>query len=241
MRGSQVNIEIKGMIESSFLDWDGKIVSTLYVPHCNFRCPFCHNWELVMHPEKFDTKPFDEIKSFLTENRDFIDGICLTGGEPALYSDLVEYSRKIKDLGMMMKLDTNGSVSKMIEKVFDRELIDYIAMDIKAPLEQKAYNRLAGVKVNLENIKKTIQLIMSSGVDYEFRTTVIPTLLNSDDILDIARSIEGAKKYVLQQFVAEHTFSKQLRSIKPYNKEKIEAMIRAGSKHVEKMFARGLK
>jgi len=234
-------IEIKGMIESSFLDWDGKIVSTLYVPHCNFRCPFCHNWELVTHPEKFDAKPFDEIKAFLTENRNFIDGICLTGGEPALYSDLIEYSKKIKDLGMMVKLDTNGSVPKMIEKVFDQDLINYIAMDIKAPLEQMAYNKLAGVKVNLENIEKTIKLIMNSGVDYEFRTTVVPTWLTNDDILDIAKSIEGAKKYVLQQFVPEHAFSEDLRSFKPYGKEKIDAMIEVGNKYVEKMIARGLK
>ena len=241
MRGSQVKIEIKGMIESSFLDWDGKIVSTLYVPKCNFRCPFCHNWELVTKPEKFDTKPFHDIKAFLTENRDFIDGICLTGGEPALYSDLVEYSKKIKDLGMMIKLDTNGSVPKMVEKVFDRDLIDYIAMDIKAPLEQIKYNKLSGAKVNLKNIKNTIELIMDSGVDYEFRTTVVPTLLDFDDILSIAKSIDGAKKYVLQQFVAEHTFSKKLRGIKIYNKEKIEAMIKAGSKYVGKMKARGVK
>ena len=234
-------IEIKGMIESSFLDWDGKIVSTLYVPHCNFRCPFCHNWELVTHPEKFDAKPFDEIKAFLTENRNFIDGICLTGGEPALYSDLIEYSEKIRDLGMMVKLDTNGNVPKMIEKVFDQDLINYIAMDIKAPLEQMAYNKLAGVKVNLGNIKKTIELIMNSGVDYEFRTTVVPTWLTNDDILDIAKSIEGAKKYVLQQFVPEHAFSEDLRSFKPYGKEKIDAMIEVGNKYVEKMIARGLK
>jgi len=236
-----MHIEIKGMIESSFLDWDGKIVSTLYVPHCNFRCPFCHNWELVTHPEKFDAKPFDEIKAFLTENRNFIDGICLTGGEPALYSDLIEYSEKIRDLGMMVKLDTNGSVPKMIEKVFDQDLINYIAMDIKAPLEQMAYNKLAGVKVNLENIEKTIKLIMNSGVDYEFRTTVVPTWLTNDDILDIAKSIEGAKKYVLQQFVPEHAFSEDLRSFKPYGKEKIDAMIEVGNKYVEKMIARGLK
>jgi len=236
-----MHIEIKGMIESSFLDWDGKIVSTLYVPHCNFRCPFCHNWELVTHPEKFDAKPFDEIKAFLTENRNFIDGICLTGGEPALYSDLIEYSKKIKDLGMMVKLDTNGSVPKMIEKVFDQDLINYIAMDIKAPLEQMAYNKLAGVKVNLGNIKKTIELIMNSGVDYEFRTTVVPTWLTNENILDIAKSIEGAKKYVLQQFVPEHAFSEDLRSFKPYGKEKIDAMIEVGNKYVEKMIARGLK
>jgi len=236
-----MDIEIKGMIETSFLDWDGKIVSTLYVPQCNFRCPFCHNWELVMHPDKFDTKPFDEIKAFLTENRDFIDGICLTGGEPALYSDLIEYSKKIKDLGMMVKLDTNGSVPKMIEKVFDRELIDYIAMDIKAPLEQTAYNKLAGAKVNLKKIQKTMELITDSGVDYEFRTTVVPTLLTEDDILDIAKSIEGAKKFVLQQFVPDHTLSEELRNIKPFSKETIDAMVKAGSKYVGKMKARGVR
>lgn len=235
-----MNIIIKGMINTSFLDWDGKIVSTLYVPHCNFRCPFCHNWELVMRPEKFSTKPFDEIKTFLTENREFIDGICLTGGEPALYSDLIEFSKKIKDLGMMVKLDTNGSVPKMIEKVFDQDLIEYIAMDIKAPLEQMAYNRLAGAKVNLENIKKTIGLIMKSGVEYEFRTTVVPTLLTDDDILEIAKFIEGANKYALQQFVPDHTLSEELRTVKPYAKEKIDRMIESGSKYVVKMISRGV-
>ena len=236
-----MNIIIKGMIETSFLDWDGKIVSTLYVPHCNFRCPFCHNWELVIHPNKFDTKPFGDIKKFLIKNRDFIDGICLTGGEPALYANLLEYLQKIRDLGMMIKLDTNGSVPKMIENVLDNKLIDYIAMDIKAPLEQTTYNKLAGVKVNLDNIKKSIELIMNSDIDYEFRTTVVPTLLTEKDILDISRSIRGANKYALQQFVSDHAFSEELRTIKPYQKEKIEGMIGAGSKYIDKIISRGVK
>ena len=117
--GVKMDVEIKQMLETSFIDWDGKVVAVLYVPDCNFRCPFCHNWQLFEEPEKFDNIPFEKIEKYLTGRgyKDFIDGVCVTGGEPTLYSGLPKFLKKIKDLNMPVKLDTNGSNPKMLAKL----------------------------------------------------------------------------------------------------------------------------
>ena len=234
-------LEIKGMIETSFLDWDGQIVTTLFVPKCNFRCPFCQNSALIERPDEFETIDFARIKRFLKQNKNFIDGVCLTGGEPLVYSDIGELISKVRDLGMKIKLDTNGSFPQVLNKLINDGLIEHIAMDIKAPLNQEAYERCSGAKINLDHLRESIELIMSSDIDYEFRTTVVPTLLEEKDILMICKDIEGAKKYVLQQFVPEHSLSPEFRKIKPYPRERIEDMVEQGRGYVKKMLARGLK
>ena len=186
-------MEIKGFQETSFLDWDGKIVSTLYVAGCNFRCPFCHNSGLIERPQEYATIPQERIDNFLTERKDFIDGICLTGGEPTLYKDqgLFEFLEHIKDLGLKIKLDTNGTDPECLDQLIAKKLVDYMAMDVKGPLDQR-YDRLSGVKTDLAKIEQSIKLIRESGLPYEFRTTVVPTLLDVPDIKDIAQSLAGA-------------------------------------------------
>jgi pyruvate formate lyase activating enzyme len=233
-----VNIDIRGIIESSFLDWDGKIVSTLYVPKCNFRCPFCHNWDLIENPDKFESKSFDVIKAYLLEQKDFLDGICLTGGEPCLYQGLPEFLKRIRGLGMETKLDTNGSFPDMLGKVIEEGLVDYIAMDVKAPLDER-YDKAAGVSVDIGKIKSSIDIIMKSGVDYEFRTTVVPTILEKVDLKEIAEYLTGARRYVLQQFVPDNSYSPDLREVKPYEKQMFDAMTSSGGKYVEEILVRG--
>ena len=237
-----MDLEIKGFIETSFLDWDGKIVSTLYVPLCNFRCPFCHNSGLIEDPQQYGTVSIEYIKKFLLDRKDFIDGICLTGGEPCLHKNhgLFEFMKSIKDLGFQVKLDTNGTDPDTLQKIIDDSLVDYIAMDIKGPLDER-YNKLAGIKVNLDKIKQSIKIIMGSGVDYEFRTTVVPTLLDTKDFEDIAKYIKGAQKYVFQQFAAEHTWDKSLREVNPYPKEKLEEMVEVSKPYVINTLIRGIK
>jgi len=234
------DLEIKGFIETSFLDWDGKVVSVIYVPHCNFRCPFCHNSGLILNPQSYDSIPFERIEKFLTERRDFIDGVCLTGGEPCLHKDrgLFEFMRRIKDLGFQIKFDSNGTSPELLDKIFHERLVDYIAIDIKGPLDER-YNKLSGIKTNLEAIKQSIKLIMEKGVPYEFRTTVVPTLLDTKDIEDIARYVAGADKFALQQFASEHTWDEALRSVKPYPREKLEEMIEASKPFVPNTIIRG--
>lgn len=236
-----MDLELKGFTESSFLDWDGKVVSTVYVPRCNFRCPFCHNSGIIENPKAYDTIPLKQIEDFILDRKDFIDGICLTGGEPCLHQNkgLFEFLKRIKKLGFKTKFDTNGYDPDCLKKIIDEKLADYIAMDIKGPLDER-YDKLSGIKTDIEKIRESIKLIMESGLDYEFRTTVVPGLLDTEDIKAIARSISGAEKFVLQQFVPAHTWDEDLREVKPYEKEKIDEIIEAAKEFVANTLARGV-
>ena len=236
-----MNISIKQMIETSLIDWEGKIVSTLYLPSCNFRCPYCYNCDLIMHPEKFPTISQRKIDDFLLERKEFIDGICMSGGEPTLYPDLPAYFKEIKDKGFLIKLDTNGSNPKLLENLLNFGLVDYIALDIKSSLDFDNYSKAAGIKDKtvLEKVKDSIELIMNSKVDYEFRTTVVPLLHSDETIMEIARYIAGAKKYVLQNFSPlEKTLDPSFQKIKPYSTEKIQELSKKAKKYVPNCYWR---
>ena len=223
------------MIETSLIDWEGKIVSTLFVPSCNFRCPYCYNCDLILHPENFPDISHREINNYLLERKDFIDGICMSGGEPTLYPDLSAYFRGIKSKGFLIKLDTNGTNPKLLKNLIDFGLVDYIAMDIKSSLDFDNYSRAAGIKdkMMLAKVKESIELIMNSKIDYEFRTTVVPLLHSEEAIVKIARYISGAKKYVLQNFSPlEKTLEPSFQKIKPYSAEKIQELSEKARKYV---------
>jgi len=229
------------MIETSLIDWEGKIVSTLYVPSCNFRCPYCYNCDLILYPENFPNIAQSEIDSFLLERKDFIDGICMSGGEPTLYPDLPTYFKKIRDKGFLIKLDTNGTNPKLLKKLLDLGLVDYIAMDIKSSLDFNNYSKAAGIKDKavLEKVKDSIGLIINSKIDYEFRTTVVPSLHSEEIITEIARYITGAKKYVLQNFSPlEKTLNPSFQKIKPYSDEKIQELSEKAKKYIPNCYWR---
>ena len=185
---------------------------------CNFRCFYCHNPELVIDD---GTEPIKEsdILSFLKERKSFLDAVCVTGGEPTLHKDLPDFLSRIKEMGFLIKLDTNGTNPEMLEELIDKCLVDYIAMDVKAPL--KKYEDAVRVKVNKENIKKSIEIIREKAPDYEFRTTIIPGLLDKKDILAIGEWLKGAKRFYFQQFRSIKTLDKRYENKKPYSKEKI--------------------
>ncbi len=237
---SDNDIEIKGMIKSSFLDWDGKIVTTLYLSNCNLHCPFCHNWELIEKPENFNTVPWLEIERHLQSNRDFIDGICITGGEPTLYSGLLGLIEDLIALGFSIKLDTNGTHPEVLEQLINEDSLDYVAMDVKGPLDER-YNKLSGCKVDLDNIKKSIEILLNSSIDYEFRTTIVPTLLDIKDIEDIGPNLMGAKKFAFQQFVRDHARNEKLRDIVPYDKDVFKKMQNKIKRYVDNVVIRGVK
>jgi len=223
------------MIETSLIDWEGKIVSTLYVPSCNFRCPYCYNCDLILYPENFPNIAQSGIDSFLLERKDFIDGICMSGGEPTLYPDLPAYFKEIKEKGFLIKLDTNGTNPKLLKKLLNLGLVNYIAMDIKSALDFNHYSEAAGIKdkIMLEKVKNSIKIIMNSKIDYEFRTTVVPLLHSKETIMEIARYISGAKKYVLQNFSPlEKTLDPSFQKIKPYSDEKIQELSKKAKKYV---------
>ena len=223
------------MIETSLIDWEGKIVSTLYLPSCNFRCPYCYNCDLILHPENFPNISQRKIDNFLLERKEFIDGICMSGGEPTLFPDLPAYFKKLKDKGFLIKLDTNGTNPKLLKNLIDFELVDYIAMDIKSSLDFDNYSKTTGIKdkMMMEKVKDSIEIIMNSKIDYEFRTTVVPLLHSEETIMEIAKYIAGAKKYVLQNFSPlEKTLDLSFQKIKPYSDEKIRELSEKAKKYI---------
>ncbi|MCX8016157.1 MAG: anaerobic ribonucleoside-triphosphate reductase activating protein [Patescibacteria group bacterium] len=228
-------MEIGGLQKTTLIDYPGKIAATVFLIGCNFRCPFCYSSELVL-PEKIKQQPRikeEEFFSFLKEKRGYLDGVVICGGEPTIQPDLEQFLKKIKKMNFLIKIDTNGSQPEVLKKIIDKKLIDYIAMDIKAPLREEKYNLAAGCKVNLEAIRESINLIKASGIDYEFRTTIVPTIHTFDDIIEIAKNIAPAKRYYLQNFKAEKTINPQMLQIRGFSEEEIKILIEKIKKFFE--------
>ena len=193
-------MKIAQLLPTTLIEYPGKVAALIYTAGCNFRCPFCHNSELVL-PDKVKALhciPEDDVLYFLRERQGFLDALAITGGEPTLQPDLAEFLARVKGIGYLIKLDTNGSNPGVLARLFDEKLVDYVAMDVKGPEER--YSELAGVNVDTDAIKETIRLIIDRAPDYEFRTTVAPTI-TADELEETARLIEGAKRYFLQAFV----------------------------------------
>jgi len=212
-------MKIGGFQKLTLIDYPGRIAATVFLTGCNFRCPFCYSSELVL-PEKIKNQPKISEKdffNFLKERKELIEGIVLCGGEPTISKGLIPLIKKIKKMGFSVKLDTNGSDPKMLKKLIDEKLVDYVAMDIKAPMEK--YKKIFGKRVKIDDIEKSIKILKEGRVDYEFRTTVVPTVLNKEDILKIVRWIGPAKRYFLQNFRPEKTIDPKFEKIKPYPQE----------------------
>ncbi len=231
--------EIKGFVEVSFVDWDGKVASVIFLPRCNFKCPMCHNYKLVLSPEEFETIPLERILAFLRKKRNFIDGVVITGGEPTIYGDLPELCRTIKKEGFLVKLDTNGANPPLLRRLISEKLIDFVAMDVKASLDKEKYAKAAGAEVDIEKIKESIEILMKSGIDYEFRTTVVPTISGVQDVAGIASAINGAKKFVLQYFRPGGALDPELRKTKSTSKEEMDAAVAAARAFVPNTITRG--
>jgi pyruvate formate lyase activating enzyme len=226
-------MEIKGFVDISLVDWDEKVSSIIFLANCNMRCPFCYNTALVLYPEKLRTIPFEEIAEYLERNREWIDGVVITGGEPTIHSDLPDLCEKIKRLGFSVKIDTNGTSPTLIRELINRKLVDYVAMDIKSPLEQDKYRMVAGVNTpNLLNkILETINVLQDSQIDYEFRTTVVPTIHKEKDIEEICQKIKNCKKYVLQNYKTDvETINPNFRNLKPFSQEELKTFLKTARK-----------
>lgn len=190
---------IHGLQKLTLLDYPEHLAAVLFTGSCNFRCPFCQNGSLVLNPQGEPVIPEQEIFSFLKKRRGILTGVCITGGEPTLYRDLPEMIRKIKDLGYQVKLDTNGTNPSMVKQLYQDKLIDYVAMDVKT--SRSNYPAVSGCPgISLNSIQETIDFLMTSGIDYEFRTTAVKGLHTLADFEDIALWIAGAKRYFLQSY-----------------------------------------
>ena len=189
---------IKGLQKTTLLDFPGKVACTVFTAGCNFRCPFCHNASLVISPDMSDTISEEEIFAFLKKRRGILDGVCITGGEPLLQRDIEDFIKKIRELGLAVKLDTNGAYPERLRSIIDKGLVDYVAMDIKN--SKKKYALTAGADVDIEKISESVRILMESDVEYEFRTTVARELHSPEDIQSIGEWIAGADRYFLQSF-----------------------------------------
>lgn len=188
-------MKIAGMQKNSFVDYPGKICAVVFTPGCNMDCFYCHNRDLIEGVHESITT-VEEVLSFLEKRKGFLEGVVVSGGEPTLQKGLLPFFVELKRMGYSIKLDTNGTNPDVIEELLGTKLVDYIAMDFKAPYEK--YSKICGREVDLHNIKKSMKLLMNSGVDYEFRTTLAPGL-DKKDIVEMAKEISGARLYVLQK------------------------------------------
>ena len=212
-------MKIGGLQKTSLLDYPEEVSAIIWTVGCNFNCPFCYNKDLVKG--NITEIPEDEVLSFLDKRKKMLDGLVISGGEPFLQKDLKNFCKKVKKLGYKIKIDTNGTFPDKLKELIDEKLVDYIAMDIKAPA--KKYEKLAGKKTDTKKIKKSIKIIQDSGVDYEFKTTFVPELLKKEDIIEIAKELKGSKKYYLQQFKNDvDLISDTIMDKNPYSSEFLE-------------------
>ena len=228
-------MKIGGFQKMTVLDYPGKVACTVFTHGCNLRCPFCHNARLVVRDE--DLIDENEILSYLNKRRGILDGVCISGGEPTLQSDLFDFMKKVKDLGMLIKLDTNGTCPDKLQYAIDNGLVDYVAMDIKNCREE--YAKTCGLsKMDISKIEKSVEILMQGGVDYEFRTTVTTELHTPDDFAKIGQWIKGAKRYYIQSFVDSGDII--LEGLNPLDLQGLKALLEAVSPYVPSVELRGV-
>lgn len=208
-----------GFQKLTLLDFPGKVACILFTGGCNFFCPYCHNSQLIDSSPK-DNIEEEEVLSFLRKRQGILEGVCISGGEPLLHSSLADFITKVKELGYAVKLDTNGTFPDRLKDLCQRGLVDYVAMDIKNSFDK--YPLTAGKDVNTDDIKKSIDFLLSSSVDYEFRTTLANELHTPGDMHKIGKAIQGAKRYFLQNFLLTENVPDK--ALTPLNDEQMQTM-----------------
>lgn len=228
-------MKIGGFQKMTMLDFPGQIACTVFTYGCNLRCPFCHNALLVTHESELMDE--EDVISYLNKRKGILDGICITGGEPLLQSDIIPFMKRVRELGLKIKLDTNGAYPDKLKEIIDLGLVDYIAMDIKNSREK--YALTTGVKnLDITPYEKSVEIIKNSGVDYELRTTIVKELHTLEDIEKIGKWIKGAKRYFLQCFAetGEHIGE----GYSAHDKNTLEAFRQALLEHISSVEIRGI-
>lgn len=223
-------MQFGGFEKFTLIDYPGKVACMVYTMGCPFRCPYCHNPELV---DETCTTTIDEsdVLAFLDTRKGMLDGIVITGGEPSMHGEkLRSFMREVKKRKFLIKLDSNGVDPMFLKNVIDEKLVDYIAMDIKSPLAK--YSQLVSRPVDVEAIKKSIEIIKDSGIEYEFRTTVVKSMLSFDDIEIIGKEIHGAKTYYLQKFIPSKILNPQFLRKATYSDDEFAVLKRTLENYV---------
>lgn len=236
--GMGTNMEIYGFQKTTLLDYPGHVAATLFTGGCNFRCPFCHNGNLVLLPDSESTIAEEEILVYLKKRSGILEGVCITGGEPTLQTDLREFIVRVKELGYLIKLDTNGYRPQMLWKLLEEELLDYVAMDVKASLLN--YKKATGCPgVDLSRIEESIAILKSSGIDYEFRTTVVKGIHTVAEFDSIGRLLEGAKAYYIQAYRENENVLSG--GYEAFSTDVMNEMAEMARKYIDKVELRGVE
>lgn len=223
-------MKIAGIVKSSLIDFPGKIAAVVFTQGCNFRCGFCHNPDLIPGGEgKISEIEFFE---FIQSRHGKLDGVVITGGEPTVQADLPQFISRIKDHEYLVKLDTNGGNPVMLKNLIDAKLVDFVAMDIKGPLE--SYTKICRFDEG-ENIKESINIITESGLLYEFRTTAVPFYHKISDFEKVGKLIEGAERFAIQGFRPQNTFDKALEKMEPFSKSQLEEIVKIMRRYVKEV------
>ncbi|MBU2577525.1 anaerobic ribonucleoside-triphosphate reductase activating protein [Patescibacteria group bacterium] len=241
-------MQIAGYLKTSLIEWPGLISSVVFTPGCNFRCPFCHNPELINLSGKSKLLKEEEIISDLEKRKQWVDAVAITGGEPTLQKDLPEFLKKLKKMGYQIMVETNGSKPEVLKTLFKESLVDFIGMDLKGNFED--YDKYAGIqdsKLEIRNLnsklKNSIEEIIKSGLKYELRTTVVPGLHTKDNLIELAediREISGNCSWYLQQFRSTSCLNPEFTKLKPFSKEEMENFQKIFKKHFPQVFLRGV-
>lgn len=231
-------MEIHGFNKTTLLDYPGHVAATVFTGGCNFRCPFCHNGDLVLNPESQPMVPEEEVLAHLKKRRGILEGVCITGGEPTLQPDLPEFIGKVRELGCLVKLDTNGYMPQVLRQLLEEGMLDYVAMDIKASPEN--YAKAAGCPgLDFSRIEESIALLKRCKIPYEFRTTVVQGLHTVQEFDAIGQLLEGSRAYYLQAFrESENVIQEGFRAFPAEVMEEIRERI---GKYVDKVELRGVE
>jgi pyruvate formate lyase activating enzyme len=227
-------MKLGGLVKTSLIDYPGKLAAVVFTQGCNFRCGFCHNPELI---PSGDSDGVSEIEffEFLESRRNILEGVVITGGEPTIHPDLMQFISRIRDHRLKIKLDTNGSNPEVLRRLLETKLVDYVAMDIKGLFGD--YNKICHYG-DTDNVKESINLIMESGLPYEFRTTVLPAYHKIEDFEKLGKAIEGAENFTVQGFRPEITFDRTLKDAKQFTKDELNQIADIMHKYVRKVVIR---
>ncbi len=227
---------IAGYHPTTLIDWPGRLAAVVFLPRCNFRCPFCHSQALLSDPD--ETIPFDAVMDHIASRGGWIDGVVVCGGEPTCWPTLPRLCEALRRARLLVKLDTNGSHPDRLGELLDAGLVDAVAMDLKAPLDER-YHAAAGARVDLEAIGRSIERLLASEVEYEFRTTACPTFIGREEVHEMGSAISGAREWVLQRFEPAHALAPRLREVEPYPPSELEALAEIGRAYVGRCRIRG--
>ena len=233
-------MDIKGFLPTSLIEWEGKLVSVLFLPGCNLRCHYCHAGQLICNPERLETVPREQIFDHFRRQRGWLDGAVITGGEPTLHGEeLRELIGEIRTVPLDVIIETNGTRPEVVGRLIAEGALAAVAMDLKAPLTAVDYSRVAGVDVDVNDVRHSLRLIKESGLPHEFRITLVPELTGRDEIERMAPDLDGADTVALQNFKPALCLDPALREMSPYSPEELDALADILKPHARRVVVRG--